>query len=517
MPENPTTATQNLPEYSVSELSRALKRTVEDAYSYVRVRGEVSGFKRAGSGHLYMTLKDESAVIDGVCWRGVAGRLSVQPEDGLEVIATGKLTTYAARSKYQLVIESMEMAGEGALLKLLEERRKKLAAEGLFDEAGKRPLPFLPDVIGVVTSPTGAVIRDILHRLADRFPRRVLLWPVLVQGEAAADQVTAAIRGFNGLPRDGAVPRPDLLIVARGGGSLEDLWPFNEENVVRATAESEIPLISAVGHETDWTLIDHASDRRAPTPTAAAEMAVPVRVDLMAQVLDDSRRMVQGFGRLLSERRTRLEGLARGLPDPVSTLRTHEQRLDDLGERLELAMRNGFQLRRQQTEGLAARLRSPRQLLADSTERLRRESAALQNVSAQLIRTARERNHSVGIRLSSVPVVRQVRRGADEFVELDRRLRGAVAQRHKDSEGTWQRLGDLLESYSFERVLERGYSVVFDPAGDPITASKGLAPQDSVELRFSDGTANAVITSGKPARKKRPSVKASDRRQGNLL
>ncbi len=517
MPENPTTATQNLPEYSVSDLSRALKRTVEDAYSYVRVRGEVSGFKRAGSGHLYMTLKDESAVIDGVCWRGVAGHLSVQPEDGLEVIATGKLTTYAARSKYQLVIESMEMAGEGALLKLLEERRKKLAAEGLFDEAGKRPLPFLPDVIGVVTSPTGAVIRDILHRLADRFPRRVLLWPVLVQGEAAADQVSAAIRGFNGLPRDGAVPRPDLLIVARGGGSLEDLWPFNEENVVRATAESEIPLISAVGHETDWTLIDHASDRRAPTPTAAAEMAVPVRVDLMAQVLDDSRRMVQGFGRFLAERRTRLEGLARGLPDPVSTLRTHEQRLDDLGERLELAIRNGFQLRRQQTEGLAPRLRSPRQLLADSTERLRRESAALQNVSAQLIRTARERSYSVGIRLSSEQIGRQIRRSADDLSELDRRSKGAVAQRCKDGQGAWQRLGDLLESYSFERVLERGYSVVFDTAGDPITASNGLAPQDSVELRFSDGTANAVITSGKPVRKKRPSVKASDRRQGNLL
>ncbi len=517
MPENPTTATQNLPEYSVSELSRALKRTVEDAYSYVRVRGEVSGFKRAGSGHLYMTLKDESAIIDGVCWRGVAGRLSVQPEDGLEVIATGKLTTYVARSKYQLVIESMELAGEGALLKLLEERRRKLAAEGLFDEARKRPLPFLPDVIGVVTSPTGAVIRDILHRLADRFPRRVLLWPVLVQGEAAADQVTAAIRGFNGLSRDGAVPRPDLLIVARGGGSLEDLWSFNEENVVRAAAESEIPLISAVGHETDWTLIDHASDRRAPTPTAAAEMAVPVRVDLMAQVLDDSRRMVQGFGRLLAERRTRLEGLARGLPDPVSTLRTHEQRLDDLGERLELAMRNGFQLWCQQTEGLAARLRSPRQLLADSTERLGRESAALQHVSDQLIRTARERSHSIGIRLSSVPIGRKIRRSADDLSELDRRSRGAVAQRCKDAQSAWQRLGDLLESYSFERVLERGYSVVFDPAGDPITASKGLAPQDSVELRFSDGAANAVITSGKPARKKRSSAKASDRRQGNLL
>ena len=517
MPENPTTATQNLPEYSVSELSRALKRTVEDAYSYVRVRGEVSGFKRAGSGHLYMTLKDESAVIDGVCWRGVAGRLSVQPEDGLEVIATGKLTTYAARSKYQLVIESMELAGEGALLKLLEERRRKLAAEGLFDEARKLPLPFLPDVIGVVTSPSGAVIRDILHRLADRFPRHVLLWPVLVQGDAAAEQVTAAIRGFNGLPLDGAVPRPDLLIVARGGGSLEDLWPFNEENVVRAAADSEIPLISAVGHETDWTLIDHASDRRAPTPTAAAEMAVPVRVDLMAQVLDDSRRMVQGFGRFLAERRTRLEGLGRGLPDPASTLRTHEQRLDDLGERLELTMRNSFQLRRQRAEGLAARLRSPRQLLTESTERLTREGSALENAWSQLIRSARERNRNVGTRLSSVPIGRQVHQAAEHLSELDRRSRGAVAQRCKDARSAWRRLGDLLESYSFERVLERGYSVVFNAGGDPVTSSKSLSPSDSVELRFSDGSANAVITSGKPAPKKRTPAKTSDRRQGNLL
>jgi exodeoxyribonuclease VII large subunit len=253
----------NVAEYTVTELSQALKRTVEERFSWVRVRGEVSGFKRAASGHLYMTLKDENAVLDAVCWRGVAGRLSVAPEDGLEVIATGRLTTYPGRSKYQIVIESLELAGEGALLKLLEERRKKLAAEGLFDEARKQALPYLPDVIGVVTSPTGAVIRDILHRLADRFPRHVLLWPVLVQGEGAAGQVAAAIEGFNALKPGGEVPRPDLLIVARGGGSLEDLWAFNEEVVVRAAAASGIPLISAVGHETDTTLIDFAG------PTAA--------------------------------------------------------------------------------------------------------------------------------------------------------------------------------------------------------------------------------------------------------
>lgn len=248
--------TGNVAEFTVTELSQALKRTVEENFSWVRVRGEVSGFKRAASGHLYMTLKDENAVLDAVCWKGVAARLGIAPEDGLEIIATGKLTTYPGRSKYQIVIDSMELAGEGALLKLLEDRRKKLAAEGLFDESRKRPLPFLPEVIGVVTSPTGAVIRDILHRLRDRFPRHVLVWPVLVQGKGAAEQVAAAIKGFNAIRSGGAVPRPDLLIVARGGGSLEDLWAFNEEIVVRAAAASEIPLISAVGHETDTTLID---------------------------------------------------------------------------------------------------------------------------------------------------------------------------------------------------------------------------------------------------------------------
>ncbi|MEQ8194724.1 MAG: exodeoxyribonuclease VII large subunit, partial [Rhodospirillales bacterium] len=260
----------NLPVLSVSELSQALKREVEETFSYVRVRGEISGFKRAASGHVYLALKDENAVLDGVCWRGTAGKLAIQPEDGMEVIAIGRLTTYPARSKYQIVIDQMELAGEGALLKLLEERRKKLAAEGLFAEERKQELPYLPGIIGIVTSPTGAVIRDILHRLSDRFPRRVLLWPVLVQGKGAAEQIAAAIHGFNAFKKDDPnAPRPDLIIVARGGGSLEDLWAFNEEIVVRAAAASAIPLISAVGHETDTTLIDYASDRRAPTPTAA--------------------------------------------------------------------------------------------------------------------------------------------------------------------------------------------------------------------------------------------------------
>ena len=276
-------ALNNAVEWTVSNLSAALRRTVEDAYGYVRVRGEISGFKGAhSSGHVYFALKDENARLEAVIWKGTYGRMRVKPEEGLEVVVTGRLTTYPGRSNYQIIIDSLEPAGIGALMKLLEERKKKLAAEGLFDEARKQLLPFLPSVIGVITSPTGAVIRDILHRLEDRFPRRVLLWPVRVQGQTSAAEVANAIHGFNALPEHGPVPRPGLIIVARGGGSLEDLWSFNEEIVVRAAAGSMIPLISGVGHETDVTLIDFAADRRAPTPTAAAEMAVPVRAELMS-------------------------------------------------------------------------------------------------------------------------------------------------------------------------------------------------------------------------------------------
>lgn len=311
-PMSEQTSLPNVPEYTVGEVSAALRRTVEGAFDRVRVRGEVSGFKRAASGHLYMSLKDENAVIDAVCWRGTARYLSVEPEDGLEIVATGRITTYAARSRYQIVIDGIEVAGEGALLKLLEERRRKLAAEGLFDGDRKRPRPFLPDTVGVVTSPSGAVIRDILHRLRDRFPRRVLLWPVPVQGEGAAEQVAAAIRGFNGVPEGGPVPRPDVLIVARGGGGIEDLWAFNEEVVVRAVADGGIPLISAIGHETDTTLIDFAADARAPTPTAAAEMVVPVRADLLDSVEDLQARLRRSARRTFRERRMRLEGLHRG-------------------------------------------------------------------------------------------------------------------------------------------------------------------------------------------------------------
>ena len=328
----------NSPALTISELSGALKRTVESAFGHVRVRGEISGYKRHGSGHCYFTLKDESACIDAVIWRGNAAALAFLPEDGAEVIATGKLTTYPGRSKYQIVIERMEIAGEGALLALLEKRRKALAAEGLFAPERKRRLPFLPRVIGVVTSPTGAVIRDILHRLEDRCPTHVILWPVPVQGEGAAARIAAAIRAFPGIE-----PRPDLLIVARGGGSIEDLWPFNEEDVVRAAAESPIPLISAVGHETDTTLIDHAADRRAPTPTAAAEIAVPVRSELLGQLSELTHRAQHCLARRSERCRERFELTVCRWPEPQTIFAPMSQRLDELGERLprSLAARAG--------------------------------------------------------------------------------------------------------------------------------------------------------------------------------
>ena len=441
MTQNPGS---NLPEFSVGDLARALKRTVEDAFGYVRVRGEISQPKRHSSGHLYLRLKDDSAVIEAVCWRPTVAKLGLTPEDGMEVICTGRLTTYPTRSQYQLVIESMELAGEGALLKLLEERKRRLAAEGLFAPERKKKLPFLPEVIGVVTSPTGAVIRDILHRLADRFPRRVLLWPVAVQGEQAAAQIAAAIAGFNALAPGGPVPRPDLIIVARGGGSLEDLMAFNEEIVVRAAAASAIPLISAVGHETDTTLIDFASDLRAPTPTAAAELAVPVRAELMAQLLDLERRTIRGLARGLTERRTRLEGLARGLGDPRSLINERAQRLDERGERLTLAITALAERQRTRLERLAASIRHPREKLAEARARLATEARAL----PAALRAA---------------------------VRLD--------ERRVRLEG----LGQLLESYSYKGVLARGFALVSDADRHPLTSAAEAAKAPALTLTFHDG------------------------------
>ncbi len=469
-------AADNRPIFSISEVSQAIKRTLEGNFEWVRVRGEISGFKRAASGHLYLSLKDENAVLDGVCWRGSAGRLGLVPEDGMDVIASGRITSYPGRSKYQIVIESLELAGEGALLKLLEARKRALAAEGLFDAARKRPLPYLPEVIGVVTSPTGAVIRDILHRLADRFPRHVLVWPVLVQGEGAAEQIAAAIRGFNGLPTEGPVRRPDLLIVARGGGSLEDLWAFNEEVVVRAAAGSAIPLISAVGHETDNTLIDLAADRRAPTPTAAAEMAVPVRAELVAQVLDGDRRLRGAVMRLVEARRTHVEGLGRGLPDPVRLLEEKSQRLDERVERLRNAAEVLLRRHRDRVGQLAARVPHPRRQLALARERL------------------------------AAP--------ARGFAALLQRPRWLI-----DARQGLAALDRVLESTSYRNVLKRGYAAVHGPEG-LIARARQVTAGLALEIEFEDGrvAATADGTPPRPAKRKpRSGTDPQGSPQGSLL
>ena len=475
-------ADHNLPIFTVSEISQALKTVVEETFSWVRVRGEISGFKRATSGHLYLCLKDAEAVIDAVCWKGTAGRLGLSPEDGMEVIAVGRLTTYPGRSKYQLVIEGLELAGEGALLKLLEDRKRRLAAEGLFDPARKRPLPFLPSVIGVVTSPTGAVIRDILHRLADRFPRRVIVCPVRAQGDGAAAEIATAIAGFNALPEGGPVPRPDLLIVARGGGSLEDLWAFNEEIVARAAAASAIPLISAVGHETDFTLIDFVADLRAPTPTAAAEMAVPVRLELMAQVGDDGTRLIGAVGRLLADRRQRLEGLARGLPNLRRVLESASQRLDDWAERLGNSLRAGLERRRTCLEHVAARIPSPQREIAVAGQRLTREAQTLARLAAAFTR------------------------------ERQTRLAHATA---------------LLESFSYARVLERGFALVLSADGAAVSSVTALSAGMDLTLRLHDGAAGVTVSKtpaggtaggqGRTATRTRRSTAANDDRQRKLL
>ena len=466
------TPASNLVEWTVSELSAALKRTVEDAYGFVRVRGEVSGYRGPSpSGHCYFRLKDDRAVIEGVIWKGVYGRMRVKPEEGLDVIATGKLTTFPGSSKYQIVIDSLEPAGVGALMKLLEERKKKLAAEGLFDEARKQLIPFLPEVIGVVTSPTGAVIRDILHRLSDRFPRHVLVWPVRVQGEQSAAEVAAAIEGFNNLPEGGRIPRPDLIIVARGGGSLEDLWSFNEEIVVRAAADSMIPLISAVGHETDVTLIDFASDRRAPTPTAAAEMAVPVRVELLQTLNGLASRKLACWQRGVERLRRELTMLARALPKDI--LAEPRQRLDTLAERLPRALRANAQVHHTQYTRVASRL-AP-QLLSNTVERRRdRYDALNQRLKASLLANAQAHHARI----------ERARERVTAFGERSRRATLALLKQHHVR---IERAERLLAAFSYREVLKRGFALVRDDKGQPVRAAAQVTSGAALEIEFADG------------------------------
>ncbi len=372
---------EQIPEFSVSEISFEIKRFVETSFNKVRVRGEIFGAKRADSGHWYLSLKDENAVLSAVIWKGVANTLPIKPEDGLEIVATGKITTFPGKSSYQIVIEQMEVAGTGALLKLLEERKQKYMAEGLFDPIHKKKIPFLPETIGVVTSASGAVIRDIIHRVSDRFPSHILLWPTPVQGEGAAEKIAAAIEGFNQLPVEGKIKRPDVIIVARGGGSLEDLWPFNEDVVIRAVFASEIPLISAVGHETDTMLIDYVSDKRAPTPTGAAEFAVPVRNELYSQLMTIQSRLINGTHRYLEELKNRIEGLGRGIPKLDQILNENTQKLDDRIERLKLAFQNVLSNKKNQVERTGLRSYHILNIFEKKQENLKNLALRLDSVS----------------------------------------------------------------------------------------------------------------------------------------
>ncbi len=475
----------NLPERSVSELSNALKRTVEDTFGRVRVRGEISGLKIHSSGHCYLKLKDDNAVIDAVIWKGSMGKLPVRPEDGMEVVVTGRLTTYPQRSSYQLIIESLDLAGQGALLKLLEDRRRRLQAEGLFDPARKRPLPYLPRRIGVVTSPTGAVIRDILHRLNDRFPLPVLVWPVAVQGEGCAAQVAAAIAGFNALSDE---LRPDVIIVARGGGSLEDLMGFNDEAVVRAVAASLIPLISAVGHETDTTLCDYAADLRAPTPTAAAELAVPVRLELVATVQGRGARLIAGVVRALKDGEDRLASLVRGLPPLERLIEERQQRVDGAGERLATAMGGRLTNAALTLAGLVAALRSPREQVAAKSQELGQWQARLLVAMQGRVRAMDERSGSLATRLQPALLTREMDQRRINLGQWQTRLTEAMARGQHARETAVLASGERLEANSHTAILARGFALVRDEQGRVVDSVSPATVGAAWQVTFKDGS-----------------------------
>ncbi|MCH2065880.1 exodeoxyribonuclease VII large subunit [Shimia sp.] len=457
---------ENAPEFSVTELSGAIKRMIEGEFSHVRIKGEIGRVSFPRSGHVYLDLKDDRSVIAGVMWKGVAARVSTRPEEGMEVVATGRLTTFPGQSKYQLVIEDLKPAGVGALMAMLEKRKAMLQAEGLFAQERKKPLPYLPEIIGVVTSPSGAVIRDILHRLRDRFPRKVLIWPVAVQGEQCAPQVANAIEGFNKLTPGGAMPRPDLIIVARGGGSIEDLWGFNEEVVARAAAASDIPLISAVGHETDTTLIDFVSDKRAPTPTAAAELAVPVRLDMLAWVEEQGARLTRGLEQGLRQRDQRLRDLARALPRADTLLQTPRQRLDTAADALPRALQSGIQTRR-------VTLAEKSGGLSDKT-------------LLRMIEIRRQQLGRYGDRLSVDALSRDISRQKDKVSDLSRRLSDAGTRQVQTLKDRLASLDRMRETLSYTATLQRGYAVVRGD-GQLVKTSVEASAASALEIEFADG------------------------------
>lgn len=517
-----SSAASNVQEWSVTTLAGALKRTLEDAFGHVRLRGEITGYRGPhSSGHAYFGLKDEGARIDAVIWKGVFQKLRIRPEEGMEVIAIGRITTFPGSSKYQIVIESLEPAGVGALMAILEERRKKLAAEGLFDETRKRPLPYLPQVIGVVTSPTGAVIRDILHRLADRFPRRVLVWPVRVQGETSAAEVAAAVRGFNALPVDGPVPRPDVLIVARGGGSLEDLWSFNEEAVVRAVAESAIPVVAAIGHETDWTLIDLAADLRAPTPTAAAEKVVPVQLDLLAMIADLARRHRSAMLRLHERRASDLRGLSRALPSAESLLATPRQRLDLAGSRLAHVLGAGVrrhEARLSMASQKLARL-SPLVLLERARTRWTMAARGLANGFSYGLERRNASLLQIAGRLLIQPIRVRITDRRERVTTAGIRLQNAFEKRLSADRARLDSLWKLVEGLSHKGVLARGYAIVLNDKGYPVRSRAAVTEGMALDIVFADGAVHATADgtaspalSSRPAKKRKSAPEVS----GNL-
>jgi exodeoxyribonuclease VII large subunit len=497
-PRSPGFNATNLPEFTVSEISGAIKRTLEGEFGRVRVRGEITEMKRYPSGHIYFSLKDEAAKLAGIVWRNAVPRLGLVPENGVEVIATGRISAYGERSSYQLIVERMEYAGAGALLARIEMLRVRLATEGLFDADRKVPLPMLPELIGVVTSERGAVIQDIRTTILRRFPRSLLLWPVAVQGDGAAEQIAAAIAGFDALPLIGPIRRPDVLIVARGGGSLEDLMAFNEEIVLRAVAACRIPLISAVGHETDTTLIDFVSDRRAPTPTAAAEMAVPARADLLSDLAHKAARLAGALAQVSRERRLRLIRAERLLPDLPSLLGTARQRLDDRGDRLAMALPNLLERRRAALGAAVGRLPDLPAMLIACRERARDRGGRLLLALPNLVVV---RRHALGLAeqrlLSGLrQAVGSVHQRAGRVLGrlTDSAPRAALREARAKLDGAAAR----LESVSPLAVLARGYALVTDPAGHAITRAAGVKPGTRMRLKFADGEVRTTADGARP-------------------
>ncbi len=508
---------ENAPEFSVSDLSGAIKRLIEGEFAHVRVKGEIGRVSRPKSGHIYLDLKDDRAVINGIIWKGVAGRLPIQPEEGMEVVATGRLTTFPGQSRYQIVIEDIKPAGAGALMAMLEKRKALLAAEGLFAAERKRPLPYLPEIIGVVTSPSGAVIRDILHRLRDRFPRKVLIWPVAVQGERCAGEVTRAIQGFNAMTPGGALPRPDLIIVARGGGSIEDLWGFNEESVVRAAAASDIPLISAVGHETDTTLIDYASDKRAPTPTAAAELAVPVRLELLAWLDGQEGRLINALSGGVAQRRQRLRDLARALPRIEVLLDSPRQRLDVWGDRLPAALIRGVQMRRVALSEAGGALRPGvlRRMIDSDTRRLSAAGDRLGGALGRRTRDDRRRLDTLSARFESRVPSEGIATKRAEFDRTAQRMSAAGARQITGWTTRIAALDRLRETLGYKATLERGYAVV-RADGNLVTTRKAAKKAGALEIEFADGRlALDGVQAAPKAKPKQAKPDAPD--QGNLF